>query len=221
VVGVPGLLGDGRVFGPLAALLERRPGRFPDLPMVDFEEMVNWLQEEVDGLDRPPHLITGSFGGLVGLALREGSIASISMVATLPSPDLLPRGIRRQADWIRWLPAPLMERAYRRHLAGALREEGLPSTLAGALASRGLSKATLVLRLDAVQSWSPPIRPPAPIHWIRGESDSQAPWSDEEVQQALNPARISTVPGSHRPYASDPSALLEQLEAWWSWTEQT
>lgn len=211
VLCLPGLLGAACVFEPFAALASaRRIVRAWELPPGSPREAAALLAER---LDEPHHLVTGSFGGLVARCLPPASIASLACVATLPDVSLTPPSVRARVRALEWLPAPAVERLYRRHSRRSLALDGVPSELIQK--TSGLDAATLRGRLRGVLDWDLPEPPRVPTLWVLGASDAEAPWSVAEVLAHRPDVEVTHVPGGHRPYSSHPGPLLTRLERFW------
>ena len=209
---LPGLLGDACVFEPFAPLAAaRRTVRAWDLPPGDPRAAAARIASR---LDRPHHLLTGSYGGLVARCLPPGKLASIACVATLPALDLTPPGIARRTRVLRWMPDRVVELLYRRHSHRSLALDGVPPELVAR--TRGLDAATLRERLDGVLAWELPPAPEVPTLWVLGATDPEAPWSVDEVLARRPEVEVCHVPGGHRPYASHPGPLLTRLERFWA-----
>jgi pimeloyl-ACP methyl ester carboxylesterase len=217
LVCLPGLVGDPRIFDPLlAALGEERPVRALELPPgTPFEvaRQVSWtLRAWTAG---PAHVLTGSWGGLAALCLPPEQVASLAVVATLPSPRFYPGWMTPARRALTLLPPPLVEAAYRRHLARELAADGVPPELALAIVRRGLSRDLLLSRLRSARCRDIP-RASAPTLWLAGSEDPQVSWTAHDLRESHPGVDSETVPGRHRPYASHPEALLERLRPFWS-----
>jgi len=211
---VPGFQGDARIFAPLAAALPGRVLWAVDLGGGTVTEVTGRLQSVLDQAGRS-EVVTGSYGGLVACGLR--GLRSLAAVGTLPDRAWLQGGLTRQRRLLQRLPAGVVEAMYRHHTRRAGAADGLPVALTAALASAGLDKSTLVARLRSLETW--PFAPPpdVPLLWIAGATDPQVRWTAADTHDALGPrATFTTVPGSHRPHASHPGALVGRLEGFWT-----
>lgn len=219
---LPGLFGDARELSPLAeTLAARRPVIACDLPpggpRAAAAALVRRLRAAELLDDGPFDAVTGSFGGLVAACLPPSLLSSLAVIATLPSPALIPAAARRKTTLLAAAPAPVVEWLYRRHLRAVLARDGLPEPLITTLtAGPGLSKDTLVGRLRGVTEWEVDPPPAVPTLWILGATDPETPWSVEEVLRFRPEVEVTHVPGGHRPYASHPGPLTTRLEGFWS-----
>ena len=219
---LPGLFGDAQEMSPLAeTLAARRPVLACDLPpggpRAAAAALVARLKDADLLQDDPFDAVTGSFGGLVAGCLPPGSLRSLAMIATLPSPTLISAAARRKAWLLAAAPAPVVEWLYRRHHRAVLARDGLPEALISTLTSGpGLTKETLVARLRGVVDWEVDPPPAVPTLWILGATDPETPWSVAEVLSHHPEAEVTHVPGGHRPYASHPGPLTTRLEGFWA-----
>lgn len=219
---LPGLFGDAREMSPLAERLsERRPVVLCDLPPGSPRAAAAALRarlRDADQLNRGPfEVVTGSFGGLVAGGLPPGLLSSLAVVATLPSPALIPAATRLRISLLSLAPAPIVEALYRRRHRAVLARDGVPEALLHTLTSGpGLTKATLLTRLKGVLDWEVDPPPQVPTLWILGATDPETPWGVAEVLSHRPDVELTHVPGGHRPYASHPGPLTTRLEAFWS-----
>jgi pimeloyl-ACP methyl ester carboxylesterase len=219
---LPGLFGDAREMSPLAETLSaRRPVLACDLPPGGPRAAAATLVKRLRDADLleggPFDAVTGSFGGLVAACLPPGTLSTLAVIGTLPSPALISPAARLKTTLLAAAPAPIVERLYRRHLRAVLARDGLPEGLiAELLAGPGLTKETLLGRLRGVIVWEVDTPPAAPTLWILGATDPETPWSVEEVLRHRPEVEVTHVPGGHRPYASHPGPLTTRLEGFWS-----
>lgn len=194
VVCLPGFLGDVRVFHPFQRLAHAR-----------YEVRLQELDDPPP--DRPAHVLTGSFGGLVAAGWPAHTLRSLAMVGTLPHPSLVPASVRLQSRLLQRLPTAVLEPLYRRHSARSLAADGVD------LQTRGLDARTLRRRLRFVMQHDF-VFPDVPTLFVMGATDPQAPTSGQVLRFQPH-AEVAHVPGGHRPYASHPGPLLTELERWW------
>lgn len=220
LVCLPGFLGDRRIFEPLAEAAEgaREIIAF-DLPSGAPRKAARSLAPRLAPL-APLHLLTGSYGGLVARCLPPGLLLSWATVGTLPARGLVPTAVERRSRAMAAVPAPLLERLYRRHLRRSLRRDGVPEDLALRLATRGLSKEELLRRARGVLAWDLDPLPPCPTLWILGATDPEAPWSPAQVLLSCPAVEVARVPGGHQPFATHPGPLLARLAAFWASVER-
>ena len=219
---LPGLVGDAREMSPLAATLAaRRPVILCDLPPGGPRAAAALLTRRLKDAalleDGPFDAVTGSFGGLVAACLPPGLLHTLAVIATLPSPALIPAAARRKTALLAAAPAPIVAWLYRRHQRAVLARDGLPEALITDLTTGpGLTKDTLIGRLRGVLEWEVDPPPAVPTLWILGATDPETPWSAEEVLRHRPEVEVTHVPGGHRPYASHPGPLTTRLEGFWS-----
>lgn len=212
---LPGFLGDGRIFEPLAAVVAgRREVIAFDLPFGAPRRAAKALAPALETL-APFHLLTGSYGGLIARCLPPRLLRSWATVGTLPARALVPPAVERRSRAMTLVPAPLLERVYRRHLRRSLARDGVPEDLALRLAARGLSKRELTTRALGVLDWDLDPLPPCPTLWILGAADPEAPWSPAQVLESCPKVTVTHVPGGHQPFATHPGPLLTRMEAFW------
>ncbi|MCK6520677.1 alpha/beta hydrolase [Myxococcota bacterium] len=219
---LPGLFGDAREMSPLAErLAERRPVLACDLPPGGPRAAAAALVARLHDADQlnngPLDAVTGSFGGLVAACLPPRLLRSLAVIATLPSPALIPQAARWKTTLLSLAPAPVVEALYRRRQRGVLARDGVPEELINTLTSGpGITKDTLITRLRGVLDWEVDTPPAVPTLWILGATDPETPWCVADVLQHRPEVEVSHVPGGHRPYASHPGPLTTRLESFWS-----
>ena len=216
LVCLPGLLGNPRIFEPLTEAI----GGARSVTALELPEGTPFAAAERVSLAirertaRPVHVLTGSWGGLVGLCLPPEQVASLALVATLPHHSYYPSWMTPARRALTLLPPRLVEALYRRRLARELALDGVPAPLAAALVERGIERSVLLSRLKFARCRDIP-RARVPALWLAGEEDPQVMWTAHEVRSHHPGAGFTPVPGRHRPHASHPEALLERLESWW------
>jgi pimeloyl-ACP methyl ester carboxylesterase len=220
VVCLPGLQGHGAVFDPLRdALPIGSAWNAWDLPPGGPTEAAAALVPRLERMG-PVHLVTGSYGGMIALQLPPGTARSLVMVGTCPHPRLLPGHVSRQVALLKTLPASVVDKLYRFHLARSLQSDGVPQETKRLVLAHCPGEAILLERLQAALQEQASRHVPGRVLWLRGTSDALCPWDDEEVRSTWPGAQVRSVPGGHRPWASHPQAFAAILQAFWSQDER-
>ncbi len=206
---LPGIEGDPRVFSRLAKLGTERQLLSLELPEgASVSEMAAAL------LSRHPEpfcVLGASLGGLVARAAAEADprrVRALVAIGSLPGPTCRPPGLGLAATALRRAPAGWVESRYRRRIAARHLEEGVDPELSLPLLARLPSAALLARRLGAVASWAPGPPPPVPTLWLRGQVDTESPWTTAQAARLLPDAQVETVPGGHRPMLTHPEHLV-------------
>lgn len=156
-----------------------------------------------------------SLGGLVGWAAAcqaPERVAGLLAVNTLPGRDLCPPGIAAQHRVLRLLPNPVFDLVYRSRIRRRLLAEGVAPWLADALALP--SRDALVDRLGAVLEWDLPGQAPVPTRWLRGQNETEAPWTPADVAERLRGVTVEVIPGGHRAPLTHPSTFNQAVLQW-------
>ncbi len=207
---LPGLQGDARVFSDFAGLTGQRCLLF-DLPAGSPRRAGLLLAARVPGwLEGPTDWLTGSYGGLVLRSLPQDCVRTAAVVGTLPGPELIRRSTRFQARVLSGLPRPVVEVAYRGLLRRSLLADGVAPQLVARITRRGVPASVLLPRLQGVLQWDVAQPPRVPYTTVIGQDDPLSPWSETDV-----PGPLLRVPGGHRPWCSEPQALIRALGPLW------
>jgi pimeloyl-ACP methyl ester carboxylesterase len=156
-----------------------------------------------------------SLGGLVGWAAAcqaPERVVGLLAVNTLPGRDLCPAGIARQRQVLRLLPNPVFDLLYRSRIRRRLLAEGVAPWLADALALP--SRDTLVDRLGAVLGWDLPGQAPVPTRWLRGQNETEAPWTPADVAERLVGVTVEVIPGGHRAPLTHSATFNQAVLQW-------
>jgi pimeloyl-ACP methyl ester carboxylesterase len=217
VLCLPGLQGHRAVFAPLVrALGDDLSVTLLDLPPGSPIEAANALKSQLEKMPGGPwHVVAGSYGGLVGLHLDAAYARSLSLVGTCPVSSGISIGFRVQSRMAGLLPGPVKSRLYRHRLYGSLRGDGVPSDIAQQVADKSPSARVLSQRLKGAMENRPGPPQDVPLLWVRGDYDAQITWDDQLVHDHWPDARIVSVPGGHRPFASHARALAAVLRHFW------
>lgn len=210
---LPGIEGDPRVFCRLDALAGRHPCRLlrlPDEP--DIPAMARRLLAR--GGEARFAVFGTSLGGLVGRELARQAperVAGLAALGSLPAERHRPRGLALAAALLGGGPEGLLAARYRRRIARRHREEGVDPELSALLLRDLPAPGLLARRLRAIAAWEAGPPPTAPTLWLRGQLDTEAPWSTAEAAADLPGALVETVPGGHRAVLTHPLHLVAVL----------
>lgn len=223
---LPGIEGDARVFARNLPLAARRTVLALDLPTgcASLEAMGARVLRRLDSLwehirpapgARPRVAVVGlSLGGLVGRAmvsLAPETVAALVTLGTLPSPSLIPGGVRRGRLSAGALPAPIFDMLYGARIRHNLSNEGVDPMITSEIVAELPDKAEIVRRLDAVLSWGLDDSVPVPALWLLGQVDAEAPWTPADVVRALPGVAVEIVPGGHRAPLTHPVAFHDAV----------
>jgi pimeloyl-ACP methyl ester carboxylesterase len=223
---LPGIRGDGAEFERLVPLLTgwrirvatypeagaAEPLPAPTSPGVDGSPMgrrglAETAQRVLDGFDGRAHVLGASFGGLVGWALPQARVRSLTTIGTAPGPS----SRTRRAAWtgiaMQVAPDRLYREVYGRRARGSMADDGADEALL--LRTHLPSRAAMAKRLAAIGAWDLPERPAVPSTWLWGATDPFVTWDNAAVRRIG--ATPVIVPGGHRPHLSHPSELARWL----------
>lgn len=203
---LPGLQGHGATLRPLAErLAERWTVRVYDLPDAALADALVALRVAVT--DRP-HLVACGLAGVLACRLEPGAVPSIVGIGAPvgPTPHVpAAMAVARRAG-------PLLGPPYRLTLRRRLIQDGVPTSIASKVAAASRPPHRRLRWLQA----RPLPPPPVPALWLRGATDTRAPWTSADVARWAPQAGSATAPGSHRPFASHPQETCNHLESFWS-----
>lgn len=206
---LPGIEGDGRVWARVGGLAADREVQAWDLPAGrDLDELARAL---LAACPRQVMLGGASLGGLVAwraALLAPERVRAVVALGSLPAPAHRPRGLAAAAAALDRLPRALVRRRYRARIRARLRQEGVPEELALPLLAALPAPEVLASRLRLVAAWTGGPPPAAPILWLRGQVDAEAPWTTAEATRALPGVAVETVPGGHRAMLTHPEPLV-------------
>lgn len=206
---LPGIEGDPRVFSRLGGLGAGRELRSLELPEGrSVKAMAEALLVRSSG---PLILLGASLGGLVARAAAEadpGRVRALITIGSLPGPALRPPGLGLAAALLRRAPRRWAATRYRRRIAARHAEEGVDPELSLPLLASLPAPDLLACRLSAVATWAPGAPPPVPTLWLRGQVDTESPWTTAQAARLLPAAQVETVPGGHRPMLTHPEHLV-------------
>ncbi len=217
VVCLPGLQGHGAVFDPLARALE---SDFTvvclNLPPGGPEGAARVLEAIIlERTQGPLHVVTGSYGGLLGLHLNLEAIRSLTLVGTCPTPQSLPWRFEVGARVATAVPRVLQGPLYRKHLRRSLRQDEVPGEVASRILAKAPTPTVLMGRVRGAREERGKISGGVPLMWVQGEQDVQVSWDEALIHEHWPHAVVATVPGGHRPYASHPKELARALRRFW------
>jgi pimeloyl-ACP methyl ester carboxylesterase len=217
VVLLPGL--DGGV-DALDRLRARLPGPVVSvgLPRDPTLDSLDGLAGAVSrALPRGPVVVFGaSLGGLVGRALArrsDGRVIGLVTLGALPSPARCPPGLRRVAALAARTPPPVFAAAWRRRLERRMTAEGIDLVSRGWLLRDLPGRDVALARLRAVLGWRDGAAPGVPTVWLRGQTDTEAPWTAADARADLPGVPVSVVPGGHRAHWTHPGPVAEVVRA--------
>ena len=212
---IPGIEGDARTFWNIGELGQRYRVWAVDLP-----ERVGAIQEVASVIwrDMPNKklLLVGlSFGGLVARAMVEqqpSRVAGMVALGTLPSEDLVPAHLYTAAKVLRWMPNFIFQQMYRNRISARHKQEGVSDDISAALLASLPSRTTHRQRLRAVLAWRAQGSIGVPAMWLMGQTDTECPWSKEQVMEAIPEAIVKTVPGGHRAPLTHPGPFVSRIQ---------
>jgi len=224
---LPGIEGDARVFARQLPLAANRTVVALDLPFgaANLRAMGDAVLDRIDQLwpilawqpnSEPRVAVAGlSLGGLVGRAMAAAAperVAALITLGTLPSPALIPPGVRRGRARAGTLPGPIFELLYGVRIKHHLTEEGVDPLITTQLVADLPDKSEIVRRLDAVFSWGLPDDLDIPSLWLLGQIDAEAPWTPADILRHVPSASVEVIPGGHRAPLTHPAAFHEAVE---------
>jgi len=213
---LPGIEGDPTVFSELGGLAADRPVEawpLPEGPGLPVDLSVPVLAAALlAGLPAGPVCLLGaSLGGLVAWEAahqQPDRVRALVTLGSLPHPRHRPAGLALSAALVDRLPRCWVAARYRARIRARHAEEGVDPELSAALLARLPAPVLLARRLRAVASWDPLGPPPVPCLWLRGQVDTEAPWTTAQAQRELPGVEVQTVPGGHRAMLTHPQALV-------------